>query len=73
MNFNSLYLLYSLGQHSQCHLIFIFSKQVNALILLLTLGVACMGEMTNIYTILVGKLEGKRLLIRSRLRWEDNI
>jgi hypothetical protein len=32
-----------------------------------------MGEMRNSYSILVGKLEGKRPLRRSRHRWEDNI
>jgi len=34
---------------------------------------ACMGEMKNAFTILVGKPEGKRLLVRPRHRWEDNI
>jgi hypothetical protein len=29
-------------------------------------------EMTNAYRILIGKLEGKRKLWRSRRRWEDN-
>jgi hypothetical protein len=32
-----------------------------------------MGDMRNAYNILVGKHEGKRLLRRSRHRWEDNI
>jgi hypothetical protein len=32
-----------------------------------------MGEMINMYKILVGKPEGKRPLRRHRLRWEDNI
>jgi hypothetical protein len=32
-----------------------------------------MGEMRNAYNILVGDLEGKRPLRRSRCRWEDNI
>jgi hypothetical protein len=32
-----------------------------------------MGEMKSSYIILVGKLEGKRLVGRPRLRWEDNI
>jgi hypothetical protein len=32
-----------------------------------------MGEMRNVYNIFVGKPEGKRLLGRSRPRWEDNI
>jgi hypothetical protein len=33
---------------------------------------AHMGEMKNVYKILVGKFEGKRLLGRVRHRWEDN-
>jgi hypothetical protein len=32
-----------------------------------------MGEMRNVYRILVGKPEGKRPLGRPRRRWEDNI
>jgi len=32
-----------------------------------------MGESRGIYGVLVGKLEGKRLFGRPRLRWEDNI
>jgi hypothetical protein len=32
-----------------------------------------MGERRNAYRILVGKLEGKRLLGRPRRRWADNI
>jgi hypothetical protein len=32
-----------------------------------------MGEKSNAYRILVGKLEGKRPLGRPRCRWEDNI
>jgi hypothetical protein len=32
-----------------------------------------MGEMRNAHSILVGKLEGKRPLGRSGLRWELNI
>ena len=35
--------------------------------------VARMGERRGAYRILVGKPEGKRLLGRPRLRWEDNI
>jgi hypothetical protein len=35
--------------------------------------VACMGAKGNAYRILVGKPKGKRLLRRSRRRWEDNI
>jgi len=31
------------------------------------------GERRRLYRILVGKLEGKRLLGRPRRRWEDNI
>jgi hypothetical protein len=30
-------------------------------------------EVRNAYSILIGKPEGKRLLIRPRHRWEDNI
>jgi hypothetical protein len=32
-----------------------------------------MGEMRNAYKILIGKPEGKRPLVKPRLRWEDNI
>jgi hypothetical protein len=32
-----------------------------------------MGDRRGIYRVLVGKLEGKRLLGRPRRRWEDNI
>jgi hypothetical protein len=32
-----------------------------------------MGEKRNVYRLLVGKPEGKRLLGRPRLRWTDNI
>jgi hypothetical protein len=32
-----------------------------------------MGERIGIYRVLVGKPEGKRLLVRSRSRREDNI
>jgi hypothetical protein len=35
--------------------------------------VACMGERRGIYRFLVGKLEGKRPLVRPRRRWEGNI
>jgi len=35
--------------------------------------VACMGERRGVYRGLVGKLERKRSLGRSRCRWEDNI
>ena len=31
------------------------------------------GEMKGVYRVLVGKLEGKRPLERTRRRWEDNI
>jgi len=34
--------------------------------------VARMGERRGVFTVLVGKPEGKRLLGRSRHRWEDN-
>jgi hypothetical protein len=33
--------------------------------------VACMGEVRNMYRVLVGKLEGKRPLERPRHRWAD--
>jgi len=32
-----------------------------------------MGESRGIYRILVGKPEGKKPLVRTRRRWEDNI
>jgi hypothetical protein len=32
-----------------------------------------MGEERKVYRVLVGKLEGKRPLIRPRSRWEDGI
>jgi hypothetical protein len=35
--------------------------------------VAGMGERRGLYTVLVGKPEGKRPLGRPRRRWEDNI
>jgi len=35
--------------------------------------VACMGDRTHVFRILVGKPEGKRPLGRPRHRWEDNI
>jgi hypothetical protein len=35
--------------------------------------VARMGEKRNVYTLLIGKLEGKRQLGRPRRRWIDNI
>jgi hypothetical protein len=35
--------------------------------------VALMGERRGVYMVLVGKPEGKRLLGRPRIRWEDNI
>jgi hypothetical protein len=35
--------------------------------------VACMGEGRGVYTVLVGRTEGKRPLGRPRRRWEDNI
>ena len=35
--------------------------------------VACMGEGSGVYRVLVGKPEGKRPLGRPRRRWEDNI
>ena len=35
--------------------------------------VARMGERRGVYRIVVGKSEGKRLVGRTRHRWEDNI
>ena len=35
--------------------------------------VACMGERSGVYRVLVGKPEGKRPLGRPRRRWENNI
>ena len=35
--------------------------------------VACMGEESGVYRVLVGKPEGKRPLGRLRRRWVDNI
>jgi hypothetical protein len=35
--------------------------------------VARVGDKRNMYRILMGKLEGKRLLGRPRPRWEDSI
>ena len=35
--------------------------------------VACMVERRGVYRVLVGKSEGKRTLVRSRIRREDNI
>jgi hypothetical protein len=35
--------------------------------------VARMGEVRGVYIILVGRPEGRRLLGRTRRRWEDNI
>jgi hypothetical protein len=32
-----------------------------------------MGEGRGVYTVLVGRPEGKRPLVRPRRRWEDNI
>jgi hypothetical protein len=35
--------------------------------------VACMGECRSVYSVLVGRPEGKRPLGWPRHRWEDNI
>ena len=35
--------------------------------------VAGMGDRRVAYTVLVGRLDGKRPLVRSRSRWENNI
>ena len=40
------------------------------------MGVACStygGQIRSVYRILMGKPEGKRPLVRTRCRWEDNI
>ena len=34
---------------------------------------ACMGERRGVYSVLIGKPEGKRPLGRPRRRWKDNI
>jgi hypothetical protein len=34
--------------------------------------VACMGEGRNMYRVLVGKLEGKRPLVRPWYKWDQN-
>lgn len=34
---------------------------------------ACMGESRGAYGVLVGKLEGKRLLARTWHSWENNV
>jgi hypothetical protein len=36
-------------------------------------NVESMGEMRNVYKILVGKPEGKKASVRPRDRWEENI
>jgi hypothetical protein len=36
-------------------------------------SVRCMGDMRNVYKIVLRKLEGKRSLRRSRGRFKDNI
>jgi hypothetical protein len=38
-----------------------------------TQHVKCTGEKRNIYGVLVCKHEGRRLLVRPRHRWKDNI
>jgi len=38
-----------------------------------SLHAASMGEMRNLYNILIGKPERKGSLARPRCRWEDNI
>jgi len=35
--------------------------------------VACIMEKRNAYSVLAGKPEGKRLLLRPQHRWENNI
>ena len=37
------------------------------------MGRACVTETRNIFTLFVGKYEGKRPLGRPRHQWEDNI
>jgi hypothetical protein len=35
--------------------------------------IACIGEVSNVYKIFIGKPKGKRPLRRTRHGWEDNI
>jgi len=53
------------------------STNISRVVILRRMGwvghVACMGEMRNIYKILIGEPEGNRLLRRPGYRWEDNI
>jgi hypothetical protein len=37
------------------------------------MGRACCTQIRNAYSILLGKPEGKRPLVRPKCRWEDNI
>jgi hypothetical protein len=39
----------------------------------ITGNVACMGEGSSMYTVLVGKPQGKKPLERPKCRWEDGI
>jgi hypothetical protein len=48
-------------------------RQIKSRRLRWAVHVACIGEERNLYRLLVGKPEGKRLLERPRCRWEDGI
>ena len=59
-------------------LIDLYSSPNNVLVIKLrrmrwVVHVACMGERRGVYSVLVGKPEGKRPLGRPRHRWEHNI
>jgi hypothetical protein len=48
-------------------------RQIKSRRLRWTGHVACMGEEMNVYKVLIGKPEGKRLLGRLSRRWENGI
>jgi hypothetical protein len=48
-------------------------KVIKARRMILAGHVECMGEVSCVYNILVGRPEGRRSLGRPRRRWEDNI
>jgi hypothetical protein len=60
--------------HSEFHILFTspnIIRQIRSRRIRWAGHVACMGEERNVYSIMVGKPEGKRLLGRPRRRWED--